>query len=108
MNNRTAAVIITILVVFLCGCPGLAFLCFGLSGFLFINNYDFQSYVFGTVNNAIPITWGLTGICIGLIFILFTVIVSFFVLRKKKETTPASMDEPLPPVSMDEPLPPAI
>ncbi len=108
MNNRTAAVIITILVIFLCGCPGLAFLCFGLSGFLFINNYDFQSYVFGTANNAIPITWGITGICIGIIFIIFTVLVSFFVLRKKKETLPQVPIEPLPPTNPDEPLPPTI
>ncbi len=108
MNNRTAAVIITILVVFLCGCPGLAFLCFGLSGFLFINNYDFQTYVFGTVNNAIPITWGFTGICIGIIFILFAVIVSFFLLRKKKETPLTSITEPLPPTNIDDSLPPTI
>ena len=31
MQNRTAAVIITIIAILLCGCPGLAVLCFGLS-----------------------------------------------------------------------------
>ena len=105
MNNRTAAIIITLLVVCLCACPGLAFLCFGFSGFFLINNYDLQTFIFGNVDNTAPMLWGISGICIGIIFILFAVIVSFFVLRKKKETPPPSIDEPIPP---EEPIPPTI
>jgi len=96
MNNRTAAVIITIVAVLLCACPGLAAFCWGLASFvdyaggfgIFATNQNtYLSYIFG-------------GVCGGVVLILIAAVVSFLVLRKKKEA-------PLPP-SPDEPLPPAI
>jgi len=95
MSNRTVAVIITIAVVLLCACPGLAFLCFGITDF--IDHYALNSYIYGITNRGVSDFWGIVGICSGIIFIVIAVLVSFFVLRKKKETPPPSSDEPLPP-----------
>jgi choline-glycine betaine transporter len=94
MKNRTAAVIITIVAILFCACPGLAFLCFGFTGFF--DYYAFQSYVFGITDKTTADIWGITGICLGICFILFAVIVSFFVLRKNKDTSQNS-NEPIPP-----------
>jgi fructose-specific phosphotransferase system IIC component len=93
MNNRTAAIIITILVVLLCGCPGLAALCLGVLsladfaggfGFFATDQNTYYSYIFG-------------GLCSGIVLIVITVVICYLVLRKKKETLPPSSDEPIPP-----------
>lgn len=96
MSNRTAAVIITIAVVLLCACPGLAFLCFGVTDF--IDHYALNSYLYGLYNEKVSNFWGIAGICGGILFIVIAVVVSILVLRKKKEAPlPPSPDEPLPP-----------
>ena len=102
MQNRTAAVIITIVAILLCGCPGLAALCVGLSSFVFQAG---QFYIFSSDQN-INLGAGFGVLCAGMVMILVTVLVSFFVLRKKKETLPIVPEEPLPPTSPDQPLPP--
>jgi phosphotransferase system glucose/maltose/N-acetylglucosamine-specific IIC component len=93
MNNRTAAIIITILVVLLCGCPGLAALCLGVSsladyaggfGLFATDQNTYYGYIFG-------------GGCSGIVLIAITVVICYLVLRKKKETLPPSTDEPIPP-----------
>ncbi len=93
MNNRTAAIIITIVAVLLCGCPGLAVFCIGLSsladyaagfGIFASDQNTYLGYIFG-------------GLCIGIVLIAIAAIVSFLVLRKKPETTLPSTDEPIPP-----------
>jgi phosphotransferase system glucose/maltose/N-acetylglucosamine-specific IIC component len=105
MTNRTAAVIITIVAVFLCGCPGLAALCWGL-----ISLVDYAGGLgitgIGDQNGYLASIFG--GICGGIILIAIVVVVAYFTLRKKKETLPTGTDQPLPPSSPDEPLPPAI
>jgi hypothetical protein len=100
MENRTAAVIITIVVVLLCACPGLLFLCNGLLALVeIITNYQVQIVGYGY--NA---PYWLTGsICVGLLGILIAAVVAYLVLRQKKATPP-----PPPPPAPDEPLPPTI
>jgi len=109
MNNRTTAIILTILVVLCCGCPGLTALCWGLislvdwgGGFGFTNTNP---------NSLLGNTFG--GLCGGILLIALVVLVAYFLLRKKKETPPPSLDTlpttpEVPPTSPDEPLPPAI
>lgn len=100
MQNRTAAVIITLVVILLCACPGFAFLCNGLLALLeIITNYQVQIVGYGY--NA-PY-WVAASFCIGLLGIIVSVIVAVFVLRQKKTTPP-----PPPPPAADEPLPPTI
>jgi phosphotransferase system glucose/maltose/N-acetylglucosamine-specific IIC component len=92
MNNRTAAIIITIVAVLLCGFPGVAALCWGAAslvdygigfGILASDQATYLWYIFG-------------GLCGGLFLLAITIVVGFLVLRKKKEIPP-SIDEPLPP-----------
>jgi phosphotransferase system glucose/maltose/N-acetylglucosamine-specific IIC component len=94
MSNRTAAVIITIVAILFCGCPGLAFLCFGVTNF--IDYYGLNSYIYGFTDKTASDIWGAAGICGGIIFLVIAVVVSVLVLRRKRETPP-SPQEPLPP-----------
>jgi hypothetical protein len=100
MENRTAAVIITIVVVFLCACPGLLFLCNGLFALVeILTNYQVQIIGYGY---DAPY-WLIGSICVGLLGILIAIVVAYLVLRQKK-AAPA----PPPPPAPDEPLPPTI
>ncbi|OGO64419.1 MAG: hypothetical protein A2030_00525 [Chloroflexi bacterium RBG_19FT_COMBO_50_10] len=92
MKNRTAAVIITIVAVFLCVCPGLAAICFG-SASLVDSIFGF-GYFASDLNTYLWYIFG--GICGGILLIVVAAIVSFFVLRNKK-VTPPSTNEPIPP-----------
>jgi phosphotransferase system glucose/maltose/N-acetylglucosamine-specific IIC component len=104
MQNRTAAVIITIIAILLCGCPGLAALCLGLSS---LADYAAGFGIFASDQNSY--IWLIfSGLCVGIVLILITVLVSFFVLRRKKEPQPVVPVEPVPPTTPDEPLPPTI
>jgi hypothetical protein len=95
MKDRTLAVIITIVVILLCGCPGLAFLCFGLTDF--VDHYALNSYIFGIYSQTAANLWGVIGICGGILFIAIAVVVSILVLRRKNGTPPPSSNEPIPP-----------
>jgi hypothetical protein len=104
MENRTAAVIITIVVVFLCACPGLLFLCNGLFALIeIITNYNVQ--IIGYGYNA-PY-WLVASLCIGLLGIIIAIIVAILVLRRPK-MPPQRPPSPTPPPPPEEPLPPAI
>jgi len=94
MENRTAAWIITIIAILFCGCPGLAFLLFGVTGF--IDYYAFNSYIYGITDRAATNVWSSLGICGGVIFIAIAVVVGILVLRRKKVAPPRT-DEPVPP-----------
>ena len=94
MENRTAAVIITIFAILLCGCPGLAFMCFGVTDF--IDYYNLNSYIYGITDRTAANLWGTLGLCGGIVFIFIAVVVSILVLRRKKIAPPRT-DEPVPP-----------
>jgi hypothetical protein len=87
MSNRTAGVFITIVAVLLCGCPGLAALCWGLASFV---DYAAGLGIFASDQST-------GGVCGGIVLIAIAAVVSFLVLRKKKETPPQAPDEPIPP-----------
>jgi hypothetical protein len=103
MENRTAAVIITIVAVFICICPGLAALCLGLASAL---DYATGFGIFASDQNTyLSLIFG--GICAGAFLIIVAIVIIYLVLRQKKTTTlPPSL--PPPPPSMNEPLPPTI
>jgi hypothetical protein len=104
MENRTAAVIITLVVVFLCACPGLLFLCNGLLALIeIITNYNVQ--IIGYGYNA-PY-WLAASLCIGLLGILIAIIVAVLVLRQPKARVPQPLPT-TPPPPPEEPLPPTI
>lgn len=96
MQNRTAAVIITILAALFLACPGLGALCFG-----FVSLIDFAagSQVLAHDNNTyVGIITG--SFCGGFLLLVIAVVIAVLVLRRKKQ--------PLPPASPEEPLPPPL
>ncbi len=101
MENRTAAVIITLLVVFLCAFPALFFLCIGVLALIeILSNHAIQIYGYNAPY------WLAGGLCVGLLGIAIAVVVAVLVLRLPKKSTPPP--PPTMPAPPEEPLPPTI
>ncbi|NJD59062.1 MAG: hypothetical protein C3F13_16850 [Anaerolineales bacterium] len=115
MKDRTLAIVLTILVVFIFGVPGLGLICLGSTSFLI--------YIFNNPLNLAP-GWsaafniiGLSAICIGVFLLLITILISYLLLHRKTDFEPIKPAAPLPtekpaqpiePAKPDEPLPPTI
>jgi hypothetical protein len=101
MKNRTTAVILTIVAALLCGCPGLI-ACIG--GILVLVGVPFTTTVNGySTTQALPIWYGVGGLCGSIILVAIPIVIGILTLRKKKGDKNAPVDV-LPP---SEPLPPA-
>ncbi len=95
MENRTTAIILTVVAVLLCGCPGI---CACLSGgVMAINGEPFYLDDY----TPIPAWVGIVALCVGLLFMVIPVVVGVLTLRKKPAESVVAdlpnMDEPLPP-----------
>ncbi len=113
MRDRTLGVILSLLVIFLFGIPGIACMCLGLSSFLFYPVLNNQAGITPFWTNA----FGAAGLCIGFFLVLITIVISYLLLHRKPETLavqpaapmPATISEkPAPPTNPDDPLPPTI
>jgi hypothetical protein len=100
MDKRTTGIIATVAAALLCGCPGLFGLCFGAFFAATSQIPGAEIDVFGSHNPSDALTYGIGGVCLGIVFIIIPVVVGFLTLRKK----PAAVTATTP----DEPLPPAI
>lgn len=101
MKNRTTAIILTVVSVLLCGCPGIGACIFGA---LIAAQVPFTTTVNGySSTQPLPIGYGIGLICLAVIFVVIPIVVGVLTLRKKKvkdaqvEVLPPS--EPLPPAS---------
>jgi hypothetical protein len=100
MDKRTTSIIITLVTVLLCGCPGLFGLCFGASFVLagVVPGADIN--IQGSNNPpADAIKIGLISLCLGIFFVAIPAVAAFVTLRKKKTAAPVSFNEPIPPAS---------
>jgi hypothetical protein len=113
MRDRSLGIILTLVVIFLFGVPGLACLCLGLSSFLLYPFINSQT----TLSPAWTNTAGAFGLCVGFFLVLITVVISYLLLHRREETKavvpvqPAqstSSDKPEPPTNPDEPIPPTM
>jgi Kef-type K+ transport system membrane component KefB len=97
-EKKTGAIIWTVVVIVLCGLPGLCLLCpigvAAIAGWVNYNNVGFN----------LPQWYGAVFLCLSLIFIAIAVVVPVLLLRKKKAAPEAAPVDVLPP---QEPLPPA-
>ncbi|HVM73220.1 MAG TPA: hypothetical protein VMT91_15755 [Anaerolineales bacterium] len=103
-ENRTWAIVGTVLAILLCGCPGLTMCLFGLV-FAFGKIPDTTD----TFGGTIPSWVGFSMMCLALIFIAIAVVVPILLLRKKKAATEAVTIDvlpPQPPQPPQSPLPP--
>lgn len=98
--KKTGAIVGTVIAALLCGCPGLAGLCWGAVSAIvsFIPGADINIGSSSDPNTAL--FTGIGAICGGIIFIAIPIVVGLLTLRNKKT---AQVDI-LPP---QEPLPPA-
>lgn len=96
MQNRTAALIITIATALICGCAAILTFVFGILG---ATNTPFTNSINGvpTGSAPMPVSLGYALICTSVIFVAIPVVVGFFTLRKKP--TPPDTTEPLPPAA---------
>jgi hypothetical protein len=97
--NRNTGLIATIATALLCGCPGLASLCWGIMSAVisFIPGADIN--MGGNTSPQAALFSGLGGLCLGIVFIAIPVIVGFVTLRKKPEIAAPVNNDPLPPAS---------
>ncbi|MBM3152247.1 MAG: hypothetical protein FJZ96_08640 [Chloroflexi bacterium] len=100
MKNRTTAIILTVVSVLLCGCPGIGLCIFGA---LAVSGTPFTTTINGySTTQPLPIAYGIGGLCAAVIMVAIPIVVGVVTLRKKKETVEAGVatpDEPLPPAS---------
>jgi hypothetical protein len=100
MQNRTTAIILTIVAVLLCGCPGIG-AC--VSGILIAAGVPFTTTVNGySTTQALPVGYGIGLICLAVILVVIPIVVGVLTLRKKtpKDVAPITPpSEPLPPAS---------
>jgi hypothetical protein len=100
MKNRTTAIVLTVLAILLCGCPGIALCLAGI--FTIAGLMPYTATLNGSSTSGTAPTWlGFVGLCLAIIFIAIAVVVPVLTLRKKKDEVAV---EGLPP---QEPLPPA-
>ncbi len=104
MDKRTTGIIATVAAALLCGCPGLASLCFGAFFAVASQIPGAEIDMFGSKDPARALNYGIGGVCLGIVFIIIPIVVGFLMLRKKPEATVA----PPPASPPDEPVPPAI
>ncbi len=93
MDKRTTAIIATIVTGLLCGCPGLAILCFGAFAIPTSFVPGAQIDVFGSNDPQSLLTSGIVGLCLGILLIAIPVVVGFTTLRNR----PAPADMVVPP-----------
>lgn len=101
-ENKTWAIIGTILAILLCGCPGLTMCVFGV--YAATGKIPDTQYNFGN-SGYVPGWIGFALLCVALVFIVIAVVVPILLLRKKKPAPEAAPVEVPPPPQ--EPLPPA-
>ena len=94
MDKKTTGIIATVVTGLLCGCPGLAGLCFGALYAVVSQVPGAEIDMFGSNDPADALTFGIIAILIGLVFVAIPIIVGVVMLRRKDE--PAS-NEPIPP-----------
>lgn len=92
MDKRTTAIIATVVTGLLCGCPGLAILCFGAFAVPISFTPGAQIDVFGSNDPQSLLTSGIVGICLGILLIAIPVVVGFTMLRNRP--APAGMVVP--------------
>lgn len=88
MQNRTIAIVATVVTALVCGCASL-FSC--IWGFLIARGTPFQVTSNGTTTpQTFPPALGFALLCLSLVLILIPAAVGFFTLRKKPQSVDAN------------------
>jgi uncharacterized membrane protein len=101
MENRTAAIIATVVTALLCGCSGLICIFAGVVSAFASTIPGAEIDMFGSNDPQAAMGAGIGMICLGIVFVIIPILVGVFTLRKKPQP-PALSTTP------EEPIPPAI
>jgi hypothetical protein len=113
MQNRTTGIVVTVIAVLLCGCPGLVMACVGplLAVVSFVPGAEID--IFGSSEPQSALTAGIGFLLMGLVLIVITALVGFFSLRRKPgQNKPANAvvdvvaEAPVSPVTPEAPVAP--
>lgn len=96
MDKKTTGIVATVVTGLLCGCPGLASVCFGALFAVVSQVPGAEIDLFNSSDPADALTFGIIAVLIGLVFTAVPIVVGVVMLRRKAE-----------PIS-NEPVPPAI
>jgi hypothetical protein len=95
VDKRTLGIILTIVTVLFCGCPGI-FICL-MGGLTAAGLGTYTTDVLGTTGvGELPTGYGYGMLCLGLVGIAIPIIIGVVMLRKPKAVSPADI---VPPVS---------
>lgn len=83
MEPRNKSILLTVVLVLLCGCPGFFSVCFGGMFALISQIPGAEIDVFGSSNPQDALTFGLASLCFGAVFVLITGIGIFLAWRRK-------------------------
>jgi uncharacterized membrane protein len=88
MDKRMTAIVITVVAVLLCACPGLFGLFMGgmFALISFIPGADID--VFGSSDPQSALTMGIGGLCAGIVFVLIAAVAIFLAWRRKGDAAP--------------------
>jgi len=88
MGKQTTAIIITLVAVLLCACPGLFGLFMGgmFALISFIPGADID--VFGSSDPQSALTFGIGGLCTGAVFVLIAAVAIFLAWRRRTGVAP--------------------
>ena len=86
MDKRMTSIVVTVASVLLCGCPGLFSLLFGgmFAVISFIPGADID--MFGSRDPQSALTFGIGGLCLGIVFLLIAAAAIFFAWRRRPDT----------------------
>ena len=101
MENRTAAIIATVVTAVLCGCSGLICIFGGITSAFVSTVPGAEIDLFGSNDPQAAMGTGIGMICLGVVFVIIPILVGVFTLRQKPKP-------PEPPTAPEEPIPPAI
>lgn len=83
MDRRTTGIIITLVAVLLCGCPGLIAIFGGGLTAIISQIPGAEIDMFGSNDPSSALTAGLVSVCAGLIGIVIPIVVGIVLLRRK-------------------------
>jgi hypothetical protein len=93
VDKRTLGIILTVVTVLFCGCPGL-FICL-MGGLTAAGLGTYTTDVLGTTGvGELPTGSGYVFLCLGLIGIAIPIIIGIVMLRKPKTVPPADIIPP--------------
>jgi hypothetical protein len=93
MDKRTTGIILTVVSVLLCGCPGLCLCLFG--AFTATGNMPYETTLNDYVETGTLPSWaGFVMLCLAVIFVAIPIVVGVVTLRKKPES---NLNEAVPP-----------